>query len=721
MKMRVAIAVLLPFLALALQWGLWSTLAPFVWFLFFPAVFFSARIGGLWGGLISTVVSTLIVWYFFIPPQLSWKLDNPGNVYSVLLFLLMGYLFSDSQERLRRARLKTDASLAESRAANDKINQLYLKTLELDQLKSSFFANVSHELRTPLTLIMSPLAQRLATKDLTEAIRRADEMMLRNARMLYRQVSDLLDAAKLESGRMRVNYARLDIGGLTRATAAQFDSLAQEKRIEYRVEVAAPLHAEADGEMIQRILLNLLSNAFKFTPEGGCIGVSLRREADAAEIAIQDNGPGIPDNMREAIFERFRQVEDSARRRYGGTGLGLAIVKDFAELHGGSASVVKVQDGGSRFVVRLPLRAPSDAIIHDTTTQLDPILDGLTVAELSTPTRSSEIPPGYSAAANAPLVLVIEDNADMNEFIATTLRPHYRVVSAVDGQEGLAKALALQPDLIISDIMMPLMSGDQLVIELRREPRTGDIPIIILSAKTDEGLRVSLFEQGIQGYLNKPFSTEELLARVGGLMATRRHTLEELTRSELALTNAQQLAGVGSWTWDLRADRPTWSAEMYRIFGLEPALPPPRYNDTSHFLAPDSRAHLAAAREKLATQGIPYQCEAEVLRPDGSQVWVISHGEAILNATGIVVGVHGTVHNITERKRAENALWSQTESLKRRNEELERFNRAAVKRELEMIRLKQQVNALSIQVGEQAPYPLAFVGEPGLGDGSAKP
>lgn len=702
-RSRVLLAILIPVGALAIQWGLWPYLKPFVWFLFFPAVFFSARICGFGGGLLSTGISALLVWFFFIPPQLSWEFDNPGNLYSVALFLLMGYLFSDGQGRLRRAQQATDAALAESRAANDKITELYRQTLQLDEIKSQFFANVSHELRTPLTLIMSPLARRLATADISAVDRAEAEMMLRNARLLYHHVSDLLDASKLEAGRMAVDYARLDLGGLVRATAAQFDSLAGEKGVDYWVDVPAVLNAEGDAAKIQRILLNLLSNAFKFTPEGGAIGVRLRDEAGTAILEVQDSGPGVPDAWREAVFERFRQVEGSARRRHGGTGLGLAIVREFAELHGGSASVREAPGGGSIFAVRLPLTAAVGTTIADAPTPFDPILDGRIADELKSTNRAAAAPGDSSEAeATAPLVLVVEDNADMNAFVADNLRSRYRVACAFDGREGLEIAMARRPDLILSDLMMPVMSGDQMVVELRRHPALVDTPIVLLTAKDDDNLKVQLLEQGVQDYLNKPFSVDELLARVASLLASRRRTLTELARSEAALLEAQRLAHIGSWVWDIATDVHTWSAEVYAIYGRDPAQPPAIYPEVRKYFTAESWAYLAATVEQALATGNAYECDAEVVRADGSHRWITARGEATRDAAGTVVGLHGTVQDITGRKIAE-------EELKRRNEELERFDHAAVGREMAMIRLKQQVNALSRELGRAAPYPGDFI------------
>ena len=529
---RWLLAVLSPLLTLALQWLLWPWIAPFVWFLFYPTVFFSARLGGLWGGLASTLLSAGLVWYFFIPPRLSWALENPSNLYSVGLFLVMGYLFSDSQERLRRAQRSTEAALAETRAANAKITELYRKTLELDELKSQFFANVSHELRTPLTLLLAPLEQRLrrpAGPGFTEAERRETETMLRNARLLYRHVTDLLDAARLEAGRMTLAWARLDLSRLARAMASYFESLAKERHIDYSVRVPDTLLAEVDGEKLQRVLINLLSNAFKFTPDGGAIALRLSREDGCVLIEVQDNGPGVPAELRGAVFERFRQVEGDSRRRYGGTGLGLAIVKDFVELHGGTVALTEAAGGGALFSVRLPLAAPAGTLLGAAATP-DEVLDRQAVEELEARTPATAQGMAPPAGADAPLVLVVEDNADMNAFIADTLRPYYRVASAYDGREGLERALALRPELILCDVMMPVLSGDQMVPELRRQPGLAEVPIVVLTARADEELRVRLLREGVQDYLNKPFRVEELLARVGGLVASRRRTLEELRR-----------------------------------------------------------------------------------------------------------------------------------------------------------------------------------------------
>lgn len=783
MKARLIGAVLLPFLALALQWLLWPWITPFVWFLFYPAVFFSARLGGLWGGLISAVISIAMVWFFFMSPQLSWKLENPHNLYSMGLFLIMGYLFGDTQDRLHRAQTRTEAVLAETRTAKEQITQLYRKTLELDELKTQFFANVSHELRTPLTLIISPLEKRLAGNVLTDQQRREDEMILRNARLLYRHVSDLLDASKLESGHMTLDYACFDIVSLARITASHFDLPAREKGIDYGIEAPQRFDVEADGEKLQRILINLLSNAFKFTPSGGRILLSLRDEADTMVIAVQDNGPGIPAHLREAVFERFRQVEGGAHRHFGGTGLGLAIVREFTELHGGSVSALEAPGGGALFVVRLPLHAPVGVVMQSVPGRVDPVIDYQTIDELHPAGQNTTSGTGIQAGANAPLVLVVEDNADMNAFIVNALSRYYRVASAYDGRDGLQQALALRPDLILTDVMMPVLSGDRMVLELRRQPAMEHVPIMILTAKADDELRVSLLKSGVQDYLNKPFLVDELLARVGSLINERRRVQTELQRyeqivatsgdmlafvdserrflvvnpayaglfgrmpddirqqyvsnivgsanyaviaphldlalageiqsflvepvfpdgkrrilaaeyrpfmkegdiqgvvvslrdvtalkineeklkaSESALKVAQHLAGVGNWEWDLQTNTPFWSEEIYLIYGRDPQLPPADYPEVQQYFTPDSWAILSDAVEKCLHEGRAYECDAEVVRPDGSHRWIVARGEPSRDNDGNIINLHGTVQDISERKQVELALRDREQKL----------------------------------------------------------
>ena len=543
---RMLLAVAIPLAAFVLQSGFWAAIQPYVWFLFFPAVFFSSWVAGFSGGLVATVLSTLLAWWFFIPPTHTFSLNSPMTLVSIGMFAFMGALFSISHDRLRKANQQAAEALSTARSANEKlqsahekITQLFEKTKELDELKTQFFANVSHELRTPLTLILGPAGKLLAMEGLDDGIRRDLEVVERNARQLYRHVVDLLDVAKLEAGHAVMLYSQTDLAHLARLIASNFESLAAEKGIHFVVEVPRELQAQVDVGKCQRILLNLLSNAFKFTPDGGTITLDLRSESGHAAIKVSDNGPGIPPDMHEAVFERFRQVEGGAQRRYGGTGLGLAIIKDFVELHNGAITISNGAAGGAVFTITLPLIAPAGADIHaDAGWWLDKELEHQALDELSDHPHAA----ASTAAIDTPLILVVEDNPDMSAYINKILARHYRVITAFNGEEGLAKALARHPALIVSDIMMPGMSGDQMVGALRSHPEMAGTPIVLLTAKVDDSLRVKLLQKGVQEFLTKPFLEDELLAVVGRMVAERKRV--EAERALMRMENARLAAAV---------------------------------------------------------------------------------------------------------------------------------------------------------------------------------
>ena len=325
--------------------------------------------------------------------------------------------------------------------ANEELARLYEKTREMEVLKSRFFANVSHELRTPLSLILGPVRKRLAAGGLAGEERRDLEVVERNAVTLLKHVNDLLDLSKLEAGRMRAEYVAADFGRLSRLVASCFEPLAEERRIRFDLQLPASLPAQVDAEKIQRVLLNLLSNAFKVTPEGGSVRLAVREDAGTAVITVEDSGPGVPVESREAVFERFRQLDGPATARHGGTGLGLAIVKEFVALHGGEVRVADAPGGGAAFEVRLPTAAPAGADIgreadldEEAGRHAANVLRGHVAREVM-----------GSAPAGSPIVLVVEDNPEMNAFVAEALAESYRVARAFDGRQGLEQALSLQP------------------------------------------------------------------------------------------------------------------------------------------------------------------------------------------------------------------------------------------------------------------------------------
>ncbi|MGQ4647848.1 ATP-binding protein [Lyngbya aestuarii] len=504
------------------------------------------------GSFIVACASThfMEVWTLWHPTYwLSGVLKLLTAIASVATAIVLPPLVPKALTMLQTAKLSEERKIHLERA-NQELATLYEKLKELDQLKSQFFTNVSHELRTPLALILGPTERLLSDHELNEEQHYQLDVINRNSRLLLKQVNDLLDVSKLEVGKMEVNYAEVDLVQLLRLMTANFDGLAQERQISFTVETPDALQAQVDVTKMQRILLNLLSNAFKFTPVGGSIrcvlsthSVPTEQSSDVdlsgrevvserAQIMIQDNGPGIPTELREVIFDRFRQGEGGATRRFGGTGLGLAIVKEFVELQEGTITVNDAANGGALFTVELPLAAPRDATVStsalslsDTQDIIIPALEELRIRPETGNTLQEE-------AAEKPLVLVVEDNPEMNRFITEILAKEYRTATATDGQKGLEQALLLSPDLIISDVMMPLLSGDQLLQKLRSHPEMDAIPVVMLTAKADHELRVQLLKTGAQDYLIKPFSVEELRARVGNLIMIKR--VRNLLQQELA-------------------------------------------------------------------------------------------------------------------------------------------------------------------------------------------
>ncbi|MFM7424529.1 MAG: ATP-binding protein [Elainella sp.] len=493
------------------------------------------------------------VWTLWHPTYwLAGALKALTAIASVTTATVLPCLVPRALALIESARLSEERRL-HLEAANNRLASLNDQLQTVDQLKTQFFANVSHELRTPLALILGPV-EKLLKQDLNQDSHRDLELVNRNARLLLKQVNDLLDVSKLEAGRMALNPAPVDLPHLIRLTAANFDGLAEEKQITFLIETPESLPTELDAAKTQRILLNLLSNAFKFTPSGGIVRCTLEVSQPAAQppaasetaidaktppqravISIQDSGSGIPVELRQTIFERFNQGEGGTTRRFGGTGLGLAIVKEFVELQGGTIQVGDAPEGGAKFTLELPLRALATAALPAPSSNLEQSeeMAGLMIEELRS--RPPHPTPSQEQNPEKPLVLVVEDNPEMNQFIVNALAPDYRTATAADGQTGLQQALVLQPDLILSDVMMPQMGGDQLVQQLRTYPELDNTPVVMLTAKTDDELRVQLLRGGAQDYLMKPFSLEELRARVGNLIAIKR--LRDLLQQELASQN----------------------------------------------------------------------------------------------------------------------------------------------------------------------------------------
>ncbi len=588
----------------------------------------------------------------------------------------------------------TEKKRAEAEIArkNEELQRLLDKIRQLDQMKSDFFANVSHELRTPLALILGPAESVLATgENLTELQRRDLTVIQRNAATLLKHVNELLDVAKLDAAKMTVNYVRMDLAREVRTVAAHFEALAPRQSLAYVIATPDALEAEVDPEKFDRILLNLLSNAFKFTPAGGRIGCALELKGDdRLLLSVQDSGPGVRPEMRAGIFERFRQAQGGTTREFGGTGLGLAIAKDFVDLHGGTIAVSDAPGGGALFQIEMPLRAPSGAYVRSVEATPSAREGGgvvaSAIAELqpNEPTEPSDVVTAeYIESTDRPLVLVAEDNAEMRRFITEVLRDEYRIVPTADGAEALEKAIAKLPDLVITDFMMPKLGGDQLVVEMRARGQLAQVPVLVLTAKADEELRLKLLAESVQDYVIKPFSANELRARVRNLIITKR--TRDALQKELATHNedlsqlAQQLV-TSRQALQQSLNKRNESEQRWRAVFENSAVGIGLNELNGRFIAanPVLQRMLGYTEEELRNLSIlaitpeedrestrsriarllegdlhDYHVERRYLRRDGSFVWANISVSVIPGTESTPSLLVGIVEDITERKKAE--------------------------------------------------------------------
>jgi signal transduction histidine kinase/class 3 adenylate cyclase len=445
-------------------------------------------------------------------------------VWTCVALLFSVYLY----ERLQRAEF--EARLAERRVRRE-LEESNNKLLELDRLKSEFFANISHELRTPLTLSLGAfktLQRASATSESQEVIQSG----LRNTSRLLFLINEMLDLAKFDSGRAELKKQCIDFAALVRGVAANFQS-SGEPRI-YCRGVTEPIPVYADPRQMKKVLYNLFSNAFKFSdPDKGQVWVRLSPTEETIRLEVEDNGIGIPREHLERVFDRFTQVEGSATRRYEGSGIGLALVKEVVTHHGGQITVDSEVGRGSTFTIILPRGGAREA-------EVVPLEDE---DAFEVPAGREETGEDTTAGATAPpagadaaLVLVADDNPDMRAYLERVLGGRYRVVSARDGAEGLDLAGSLRPDLILTDAMMPRMSGYDLLKAVRGDDRIQSTPVIVLTARAGTEARIESFEVGADDYISKPFDEHELLARIGNLIRgrARERELAELQKEKLA-------------------------------------------------------------------------------------------------------------------------------------------------------------------------------------------
>ncbi|NUQ26403.1 MAG: tetratricopeptide repeat protein [Saprospiraceae bacterium] len=429
---------------------------------------------------------------------------------AVLALVAMGALFQFFRNRQRLRQKEAALAVQLERAETDKLR-------EIDKLKSNFFANISHEFRTPLTLILGPLEQMLSGA-LQGDLQKYYRIMQRNAVRLLQLVNQLLDLSRLESGRMLLQVNRCDWGSLVRAIAFSFESLAERKQIRLEVDLPeGPQYGWVDRDKLEKILVNLLSNAFKFTHEEGKIEVNGRLSNDnkLLRLTIADNGIGIPAHQLEHLFERF-YTTGTTEEGVEGSGIGLALTKELVVLHHGTIEVESKPRQFTRFHLTIPVeQAAFSAEELGLDTAVSPP-SGVVPILIQKEEHHA------SPATDLPMVLIVEDNDDVRNYIAEQLSGNFHTVLTKNGKEGLAKALEIVPDLVITDLMMPEMDGMTLCRFLKQETATSHIPVIMLTAKAEREDKLEGLGTGADDYLVKPFDALELKTRINNLITQRR-------------------------------------------------------------------------------------------------------------------------------------------------------------------------------------------------------
>jgi signal transduction histidine kinase len=392
----------------------------------------------------------------------------------------------------------------------------------LDRAKTTFFSNVSHEFRTPLTLMLGPVEDLLAEANgpLSAHQRTNVAILQRNAKRLLKLVNALLDFSRIEAGRVQATYAPVDVCALTRELAGTFRSAIEHAGLRFDVDCHEPAEpAYLDRDMWEKIVLNLLSNALKYTFTGS-IDVKVRPVEGAFELVVADTGTGIPAVELPRIFERFHRVEGAHARTHEGTGIGLALTHELVRLHGGTITVGSEIERGTRFTVRIPTgreHLPPDRVAGTAAVTAPEMPLYVEEALRSIPGAAAQEPAVVPARAARDRVLVVDDNADMRDYLRQLLRD-WDVTVEANGLAALATAQANPPQLIVTDVMMPALDGFGLLQELRTDPRTRAVPVLMLSARAGEDARVSGLDAGADDYLTKPFTAQELVARVRSLL-----------------------------------------------------------------------------------------------------------------------------------------------------------------------------------------------------------
>lgn len=481
--------------------------------------------------------------------QKALMVVSMGTAGLLLLLLFMGLRIYWGRRRHQYELMQRNAELEAQRAEMQRMveqeKHLNEQLQEATQSKLLFYTNVSHDLRTPLTLIAEPVEQLAQARNLTVSQHSLAQIANKNVKILRRLINQILDFRKYENDLIDLSLSEVDFTASLAEWVESFKEVCRTRDIKLTLDAPAePLHLALDAEKIERVMFNLISNAIKYTPDNGSIRVAYHVEKgvgagtgdesaspeqveDQLVVTVSDTGIGIAPEDLDSVFVRFFQVD---KVHPNGSGIGLSLVKAFVEMHGGEITVESEVGKGSTFTMRLPLRHVADkGEVADALYTSADVKAELETVEVAGDDASSEIPdniPSAEGEEDKPRLLVIDDNADMRAMVRQILASEYEIYEAANGKEGLAKAARMVPDLIVSDVMMPVMDGLELTRRLKEELSTSHIPVLLLTACSMDEQRVQGYDSGADGYISKPFSGEVLTSRVRSLLANRRRIKE---------------------------------------------------------------------------------------------------------------------------------------------------------------------------------------------------
>ena len=415
-------------------------------------------------------------------------------LFSIILLLLIGIMVYIYRTILMKRRIEEEANKA----------------------KLQFFTNISHELRTPLTLIADPVNYIIHDDNLNSQQRSMLQIVQRNVLVLTQLVSEILDFRKVQNGKMELRLSDFNLAESMKQWIMLFSASAQKKHITISMNAPDAVMLRADQDKIERICYNLLSNALKYTSEGGEITLTAKEEGGRVMISVADNGCGISSDELPYIFDRFYQAKNAGR----GTGIGLAIVKAFTELHHGEVSATSVEGKGSTFTIHIPVRQKGE-VTNQPTEKIEQLVEPSSAEEVPNQARHiDELIQRYQP--DKPEVLIIDDNIDIRTYLRSVLSEKYNVSEAADGKVGLELARKIVPDIVLSDIMMPVMDGLAFCQQLKTDKAISHIPVILLTARSLDEQRAEGYEHGADAYLSKPFSLRLLLSRIDNLIESRK-------------------------------------------------------------------------------------------------------------------------------------------------------------------------------------------------------